>query len=262
MAKKSAISKGFRKQNAKKPYLSKRDIALLCLLVAAVAVAAIFLFRYDDGALKVEDGKVVVDGDNWLIVNGSNTRGGARYYKLGEIGELDGYTREAKPTQTNANVPEYVFTAEDAPIDTITVSASHASAQALSAYAAQSLASVEGAEVGEVQAAEMDGREVQWFIYTAGPAEGGETAQADESDEAAVEGDESAEESAEADEADDAAHDDAPYHSAICGYIDAPHGSSILARLEGGADSAEACPDEDALLAQLWNTLRAVTLEE
>ena len=94
MAKKSAVSKGYRKQAAKKPYLSKRDIAIVCVIVALVAVGAFFLFRYDDGALKVKDGAVVTEGDNWLIANGSNARGGARYYRLGEIGEIDGCSRE------------------------------------------------------------------------------------------------------------------------------------------------------------------------
>ena len=94
MAKKSAKSKGYRRQTAKKPYLSKRDIAILCGIVAVLAVAAFFLFRYDDGALKVKDGAVVTEGDNWLIVDGSNVRGRARYFKLGEIGEIDGKIRE------------------------------------------------------------------------------------------------------------------------------------------------------------------------
>ena len=109
MARKSAKSKGYRKQAAKKPYLSKRDIAILCVLIVAVAIGAILLFRYDDGALKVKDGAVVTEGDNWLIVNGSNTRGGQRYYKLGEVGELEGYERKAEPTLANANVTEYVW---------------------------------------------------------------------------------------------------------------------------------------------------------
>ena len=110
--KKSAKSKGYRRQNAKKPYLSKRDIAVLCILLVAIAIGAFFLFRYDDGALKVKNGEVVTDGDNWLIVNGSNARGRARYFKLGEVGEIDGYTREKSALATDVNVPQYVYTPE------------------------------------------------------------------------------------------------------------------------------------------------------
>ena len=247
MAKKSAKSKGYRKQNGKKPYLSKRDIVLLCLLVAAVVVAAVLLFRYDDGALKVKDGAVVTEGDNWLIVNGSNTRGGQRYYKLGEVGELEGYERKAEPTLANANVTEYVFTAEDAPIKTVTVSTSHASAQALSRYTAGTLSELKGTEVSDVQSAQMGGREVQYFTYTAAPSE-----EAEKADDATEEGAEEPEE----------ASDESPYHSAILGYIDAGHDSCVIARLEGGADTAEACPDEAALLEALEKALGVVTLEE
>ena len=93
MAKKSAKSKGYRKTITKKPYLGKKDIIWLCVIVALLAVGAFFLFRYDDGALKVQDGAVLADGDNWLIADGSNVRGRSRYYKLGEIGELEGYAR-------------------------------------------------------------------------------------------------------------------------------------------------------------------------
>ena len=64
MAKKSAKSKGYRRQSAKKPYLSKRDIALLCALIVAIAVGAFFLFRYDDGAVKVQDGAVVTEANH------------------------------------------------------------------------------------------------------------------------------------------------------------------------------------------------------
>ena len=58
MAKKSAKSKGYRKTVSKKPYLSKRDIGILCVLFVIIAVAAILLFSYDDGALKLADGKL------------------------------------------------------------------------------------------------------------------------------------------------------------------------------------------------------------
>ena len=82
MAKKSAKSKGFRRQTARKPYLSKKEIIALCVIAAALIVGAILLFRYDDGALKVQDGAVVADGDNWLIVNGAAARGPPRQRAL------------------------------------------------------------------------------------------------------------------------------------------------------------------------------------
>ena len=90
MAKKTARGKGYRKHVSKKPYLGKRDIIVLCAALVVIAIGAIALFSYDDGALKVKDGSVVTDGDNWLIVDGSNARGRSRYFKLGEMGEIEG----------------------------------------------------------------------------------------------------------------------------------------------------------------------------
>ena len=285
MAKKSAKSKGFRKQNGKKPYLSKRDIALLCVLVAAVVVGAIFLFRYDDGALKVQDGKVVAEGDNWLIVNGSNTRGGRRYYKLGEVGELEGYTREAQPSLTDANVTEHVFTAQDeaAAVDTVTISASHATAQALSAYAADTMRALQGAEVTDVRQEEVGGKTVRIFGYAVAPVEADaaedeaaaepaeetdeEAAEpAEETDEEAAETEEAAEPAEEVAETEEAATEEAAeaspaYSRAICAYFDVDHDSSVMVRLQGGGDSADACPTDEQLTAALAEAIGAVNLE-
>ncbi len=263
MAKKSAKSKGYRKQKGKKAYLSKRDIVMLCILLVALAVASVLLFRYDDGALKMKDGAVVTDGDNWLVVNGSNTRGGQRYYKLGEIGELEGYSREAMPGTSNPNVSEYVFSAEDDAIETVTVSTSHASAKALCDYTADSLATLAGVEVGPVQTAKLGGREASYFFYHTAPAEAeeAEAAEAKEAEEAPA--DAGSDEAAEAEQPAEPEGDaDAPYHSAVYGAIDAGHKSCVVFRLDGGADSADACPGEDALLAMLEKAIGAVALEE
>ncbi len=241
MAKKSAKSKGFRKQTGKKPYLSKRDIVLMCVLLAALTVASILLFRYDDGALKVQDGTVVTEGDNWLIVNGSGTRGGARYFKLGEASDLDGHDREARPTSTDPNIPEYVYTAqaEDAPIQAVHIAGSHRGAKALADNTAAMLAQVETAEVGAVQALEVGDRTVHYFIYASSPSENdGETAEAAD------------------------AESEAPYHRELCGYFDASHDSCVVIRVESGADTPEACADDDAMIARLEQAVGAVTLEE
>ena len=244
MAKKTAKSKGYRKQTGKKPYLSKRDIAILCVLVAALAVAAILLFRYDDGALKVQDGAVVTEGDNWLIVNGSGTRGGTRYFKIGEAGALEGYEREAKPTVNDANIPEYVYTpqAEDAPIHSVRIGTSHSGATALAEYTVSLLAQMDTAESGPVQAGEFGGQAAHYFVYTSSPSENGEEAEA---------------------EADgDADESDAPYRRELCGYIDAGHDSCVIIRVDSGADTLEACADEETLLACFEQAVGNVTLEE
>lgn len=271
MAKKSAKSKGFRKQTAKKPYLSKRDIAILCVLVVAIAIAAFFLFRYDDGALKVKDGAVVADGDNWLIVNGAGTRGGVRYFKLGEMGEIDGYAREASSISTDANIPEYVFTPEaDASVDTVTVTTSHTASEALARYAASMLGGFEGNEVGEIQSAELSGRDAHYFFYTVSPSE---DADAEDDHDHAAEGadaetaEEPAEDAAEAEDADTEVSEETnvedakPYRKALSGYFDAAHDSCIVIHVERGADDPEAYPSDEDMIAALEKAIAAVTLE-
>ena len=262
MARKSAKSKGYRKQAAKKPYLSKRDIAILCVLIVAVAIGAILLFRYDDGALKLKDGAVVTEGDNWLIVNGSNVRGRARYFKLGEMGEIEGYTREAHGIVTDANVPEYAFTPVDeaAGITSITATASHSGAEALAKFGTESLAAIEGTSVGDTVEADINGHAVQYYIYTS------EYAVAEEAEEAT---EEAAEEAADASEGSDEAAEDADaaaapnrFTKSLSGYFDAGHDSCIAIHVESSAESADGYLADDALTEALAQAVMAVTLEE
>ena len=262
MARKSAKSKGYRKQAAKKPYLSKRDIAILCVLIVAVAIGAILLFRYDDGALKLKDGAVVTEGDNWLIVNGSNVRGRARYFKLGEMGEIEGYTREAHGIVTDANVPEYAFTPVDeaAGITSITATASHSGAEALAKFGTESLAAIEGTSVGDTVEADINGHAVQYYIYTS------EYAVAEEAEEAT---EEAAEEAADASEGSDEAAEDADaaaapnrFTKSLSGYFDAGHDSCIAIHVESSAESADSYLADDALTEALAQAVMAVTLED
>jgi len=241
MAKKSAKSKGYRKTVTQKPYLSKRDIVLLCVVAAALAVGAFFLFRYDDGALKVQDGSVITEGDNWLIVNGSNTRGGTRYYKLGDMGELDGYSRTTGAIATDANIPEYTFTpaAEGSGIARIAVTTSHNAAETLAQYASSMLADTDNIDIGEVQTVELDGQSARYFIYTA---------------------EETAEESADS-EPDAENQAASPYSRMLSGYLDAEHDSCVVIHIECNADAPQGLPTDEALLTVLEQVISAVTVE-
>ena len=263
MAKKSAKSKGYRRQTAKKPYLGKRDIALLCALVVALAIGAFFLFRYDDGALKVRGGSVVTEGDNWLIVNGSNTRGKPRYFKLGEMGEIDGYTREAKSISTDANIPEYDFAPEaDNGVSSITVTTSHSEPDALAKYAVSMLGEMQGTDIGEIQTAQLGGREVTYFTYTSEyHAEDEPAAEAETSEPA--EGEPAEAETAETETAEgDAEPEPNRFSKVLSGYFPATHESCIAVHVETEAPTADDyCSDED-LAMLLEKAVSAVTLEE
>ena len=124
-AKTSARSKGYRKTVQKKPFLTKKEIIALVAIVAVIALAILlFNLLYDDGSLDVVDGVVQTENfDNSVIVQdhiGDETK----YFKVAEIGELEGYTREREENSADANRATFVFTPEDetSPIDYIRVS--------------------------------------------------------------------------------------------------------------------------------------------
>lgn len=249
MAKKSAKSKGYRRQTAKKPYLSKRDIAILCGIVAVLAVAAFFLFRYDDGALKVKDGAVVTEGDNWLIANGSNVRGGARYYKLGEIGEIDGYSRQKGALTSDGNIPEYAFTpaGDDAGDARLTVTCGHGSAEAMAKYTHSLMENTEGITAGEVQTGQLAGREARWYSYDTDLTAAESTPEDAHEDVAEATGDADAENG---------------YSRAVAGYIDAGHECCVIFRAVSRGDTEADCLDQDALQAMVEKAVEVVTLDE
>ena len=120
MAKKSAKSKGYRKTVAKKAYLSKKEITVTAIIIGVVFLAlALFIGLYDDGSLKVKDGAVNVEGENNLIVN-AGTGYEPRYFKLGQLSEIDGYALSATPMDDI--VDTYTYTPDgESPIDSITV---------------------------------------------------------------------------------------------------------------------------------------------
>ena len=124
-AKTSARSKGYRKTVQKKPFLTKKEIIALVAIVAAIALAILlFNLLYDDGSLDVVDGVVQTENfDNSVIVQdhiGDETK----YFKVAEVGELEGYTREREENSADANLATFVYTPEDetSPIDYIRVS--------------------------------------------------------------------------------------------------------------------------------------------
>ena len=244
MAKKSAKSKGYRKTIEKKPYLSKRDIILLCALLAVVAVGAIMLFSYDDGALKVKDGRIADAGDNWVVVNGAS-RGGHRYFKLGEVGDMEGYTREAEPVTGDENLTVYHYTPEsvDAGVKSVTISGAAAKPQRVAEYY-RSL--VTNLDVSEVEKDKVGDVEYTYFTYKAAPGEDTGDAEAPEEDAADAEAAEAAE---------------AGYEQAIHAYFDAPKDYSVGIGVQVQVDSEEGYLSDDdlkAIVAQAW---QAVTLE-
>lgn len=87
MAKKTAASKGFRKQEKKKPFLTKKElIALIVIVVVVIAAFAIVDKIQTRGYTRR-----VAEGD---ITTYASTEMKNYYLKMGEINELEGYTME------------------------------------------------------------------------------------------------------------------------------------------------------------------------
>lgn len=254
MAKKSAKSKGYRRQNAKKPYLSKKDIGILCVIVAICAVIAIAMAMYDDGALKVKDGAVVTEGDNWLIVNGSSTRGGTRYFKLGEISAPEGYRLEPVASTHDANLTEYYLYPEsqDAPVDYISIGTSHAKAEVLAESVIATLSGVEGCEISELKTVETNGTSYRYYSYTSEYHQSEEDEDADGAAAGEAEaGGENSDEEAEPNR----------FSQSINGYIDGLKDSCIVVHVVKTAESPEEYLDEDALKDILDQAIAAITVE-
>ena len=276
MAKKSARSKGYRKAAEKKPYLSRRDIVILCVVLAVLAVGAILLFTYDDGALKVKDGKIVDPGENWLIVNG-NTKGGRRYFKLGEVGDIPGYTLSPEPFVSDDNLIQFKYTpeAEDSAVTGIVISASAYDPARLSEGNARMVAGVKGTAVSDIATDRAGDVEYTYYTYTQEytaeeEADAAEEAPAEESaeaeapaEEAPAEDDAEAKAPAEEAPAEEKAGEEAPnrFEQALNAYVPAPNNGSIVIVISAKADSADGYLPEDQLKETLGQAIAAVTLE-
>ncbi len=203
MSKKSIRSKGYRK-SAKKPYLSKRDI-LIVVGVIAVIVIGIVLFNllYDDGSLDVVDGVAQIQGENSLLINAGSANN-PRYYKLGQLADIEGYALESAPAGVDENVREFTYVPEgDSPYDEITVNANANAADILCAATLAAYSSAENTVCSEQMSMDLDGREVLYFTYQREYAD--ETADGSET---AAEDDASATDGTAADDASASATDD------------------------------------------------------
>lgn len=242
MAKKSAMSKGYRKPIEKKPYLSKRDITILCIALAVLAVAAILLFTYDDGAIKTKDGKLVDAGENWLVVNGSTN--GHRYYKLAEVGELAGYTLEPTQLESDANLHSFKYNPADGNAPAISVTGTAAKPDRVASYY-QSM--FNAMTPTELSTGDIGGAQASWFSYQTiyYKDENAEPSEAPEGDAAAD------------------AEQPAPDHfdQAFHAYFPAVHDSTIGITVQYSPDSEEGFMTDDQLRDLAAQTYAALTLE-
>ena len=107
MAKKSAASKGYRKVQKKKPFLTKKEIIALIIIVIVIIIgAAVIDYLPKVGTISASK---IKSGD---IISVANSDVKKRYKQVGTIGELEGYTMEAS-TSPDSPTGGYRFVPED-----------------------------------------------------------------------------------------------------------------------------------------------------
>lgn len=107
MAKKSAKQKGYRKTEKKKPFLTKKEIIELVVIVAVIVIGIVlFNLFYDDGYLRTSDAQ---PGDVTSYVS-EDVRN--RYVKIAEVNDLPGFTRNDPDMSENARVI-YTYTPDE-----------------------------------------------------------------------------------------------------------------------------------------------------
>lgn len=163
-------------KSSSKPLTKKQKIGLL--VAAGVLALAIILFAvlYDDGSLDVKKGAIEGAQENWLIADVSSNANRHKYYKLGEVGALEGFVLNAegsikdpastlstdfpmKPSDENAEITSYY-------VSGVTTEAKEMAESVRSYY-------TQLAECGEVQTMNrQDGTPVYYFLSHFVPAQG------------------------------------------------------------------------------------------
>ncbi len=168
-AKTSARSKGYRKTVQKKPFLTKKEIIALVAIIAAIALAILlFNLLYDDGSLDVVDGVVQTENFDNSVIAQDHIGDETKYFKVAEVGELEGYTREREENSANANLATFVYTPEDetSPIDYIRISSGSYPPAELIERSVYNY-TINGIPVEAQGSLELDGRDVNYMISSA-----------------------------------------------------------------------------------------------
>lgn len=163
MAKKSAKSKGYRKTIKKKPFLTKKEIIEL-IVILAVIVLGVVLFNlfYDDGFVKeskIQSGEVVAYASSELR---------DRYKKVADIGEIEGFTL-AERAEDESPISAYIFTpdSEVDNIDSVSVNGSFVNYATLVDTTLGYMSSLtEDSIVSELQPATIQGHEALVYSYS------------------------------------------------------------------------------------------------
>ena len=118
MAKKtSAASKGYRKNVKKKPFLTKKEIIALIVIVAVIVLAVVLFNVLYNPYISPKD----VQSDDIITYASATTKD--KYVRLGSVTDLDGYTRESSiSTESPVGPNTYTPVDESSPMTNFSVS--------------------------------------------------------------------------------------------------------------------------------------------
>lgn len=257
MAKKSAKSKGYRKTIKKKPFLTKKEIIELIVILAVIVVGVVlFNLLYDDGFIKedkIQSGEVVAYASSELR---------DRYKKVADIGEIEGFTL-ADRAEDESPISAYIFTpdAEVDNIDSVSVNGSFVNYATLVDTTLGYMASLtEDSTVSELQPATIQGHDALVYSYSYSEYDetyGADAEAAEETADAPVE--EAAEEAADAEEP-----ADNKFTQVVSAYIaeDDTHTLCFHIYRKGGDDSFYLADEELVSFVEKYTSAFTMAAEE
>lgn len=99
------------KQAPKKPVPKELKFGIIFCVCALILAVVLFFVLYDDGSLAMQDDKPVLGAENWLVAD-VGTSSSHKYYHIGEVEPLPGYTLDEESLDQN-NLRVYTYRPDD-----------------------------------------------------------------------------------------------------------------------------------------------------
>ena len=181
MAKKKAP---YRKKEKKFDVIYEKVLNIV-LIVLGAALAVLLLVKggtalwqglHLDGSLPIKQQAVVAE-ENWLVKN-TGTSIKPHCFKFGEVGEIEGYTRNVTESTNSYHYDQgYTFTAEDPDnaVDAVNVAITTGGIDEIPQKARDLYTGMlPGCEMSDLQEETWNGRTAKWFSYNYTNEESGE----------------------------------------------------------------------------------------
>lgn len=227
------------KKAPKKPVPRELKYGIAFCAVALVAAIVLVIALYNDGSLALnEEGLPVMEANNWLVAN-KGSSSDPKYYKVGEISPLDGFSVEEDTLEDmSMNMRIYNFLADD-PDSQITQYYATATDRPAKDNAetanANYLLYYDSLQISDVRTAAIDGLEVHYFTTASLPSSAQEETEADGTADAAAQ---------------EETQSETPQQQLLA-YIPAKRDTTILVAVTVSPSEESSVWTEDALLAVL-----------